>query len=230
MNVLLFGATGMVGQGVLREGLQDPAVTVVQTVGRSATGMQHAKLREIVHANLWHFSAIEGQLSGFDACFFCLGVSSSGMNEAAYERVTYGIALAAGETLARLNPGMTFVFVSGAGAGADSSEHGSVMWARLKGKTENALMRLPFKAVFVFRPGIIEPVHGAKSKTGLCRFFYALSKPLLPALRWAFPNYVLTTAEIGQAMLAVVRQGAPRHVLESRDIRAILQHSKDSAP
>ena len=228
MNGLLFGATGMVGQGVLREGLQDPAVTVVQTVGRSATGMQHAKLREIVHADLWHFSAIQGQLSGFDACFFCLGVSSSGMNEADYERVTYGIALVAGETLARLNPGMTFVFVSG--AGADSSEHGSVMWARVKGKAENALMRLPFKAVFVFRSGIIEPVHGAKSKTGLYRFFYAISKPLLPALRWAFPDYVLTTAEIGQAMRAVVRQGAPRHVLESRDIGAILQHSKDPAP
>ena len=223
MRVLLFGATGMVGYGVLRECLQDPDIQLVETVGRTATGGKHPKLREIVHKDLSDVAPIERELSGFDACFFCLGVTAAGLNQADYLRVTYGIALAVAEALARLNPDMTFIYVSG--AGTDSSEHGRVMWARVKGKTENALMRLPFKASYMFRPGIIEPVHGAKSKTRFYRFFYAISKPLLPPLRWTFPNYVLTTAEIGQAMLAVVRQGAPKPILESKDMRAILAHT-----
>jgi uncharacterized protein YbjT (DUF2867 family) len=223
MRVLLFGATGMVGYGVLRECLQDPDIQLVETVGRTATGGKHPKLREIVHKDLSDVAPIESELSGFDACFFCLGVTAAGLNEADYLRVTYGIALAVAEALARLNPDMTFIYVSG--AGTDSSEHGRVMWARVKGKTENALMRLPFKASYMFRPGIIEPVHGAKSKTRFYRFFYAISKPLLPPLRWTFPNYVLTTAELGQAMLAVVRQGAPKPILESKDMRAILAHT-----
>ena len=213
----------MVGYGVLRECLQDPDIQLVETVGRTATGGKHPKLREIVHKDLSDVAPIERELSGFDACFFCLGVTAAGLNQADYLRVTYGIALAVAEALARLNPDMTFIYVSG--AGTDSSEHGRVMWARVKGKTENALMRLPFKASYMFRPGIIEPVHGAKSKTRFYRFFYAISKPLLPPLRWTFPNYVLTTAEIGQAMLAVVRQGAPKPILESKDIRAILAHT-----
>jgi uncharacterized protein YbjT (DUF2867 family) len=223
MRVLLFGATGMVGYGVLRECLEDPDIQLVETVGRTATGGKHPKLREIVHKDLSDVAPIESELSGFDACFFCLGITAAGLNEADYLRVTYGIALAVAEALARLNPDMTFIYVSG--AGTDSSEHGRVMWARVKGKTENALMRLPFKASYMFRPGIIEPVHGAKSKTRFYRFFYAISKPLLPPLRWTFPNYVLTTAEIGQAMLAVVRQGAPKPILESKDMRAILAHT-----
>jgi uncharacterized protein YbjT (DUF2867 family) len=179
-------------------------------------------LREILHQDLWNFAAVENQLAGFDACFFCLGISAAGMSETDYERVTYGITLAAGGTLARLNPGMTFIYVSG--AGTNSSEHGRTMWARVKGKTENALLRLPFRASYMFRPGIIEPVYGVRSKTGLYRFFYRVSKPLLPALRWAFPGYILTTAEIGQAMLAVARHGASQRVLESKDIRAVLSH------
>jgi len=137
MNVLLFGATGVVGQGVMRECLMDPEVHLLQTVGRTATGAQHAKLREVVHNDLWHYESRESQLSDFNACFFCLGVSSSGMREENYERVTYGITLAAAQTLSRLNPRMTFIYVSG--AGTDSSERGRIMWARVKGKTENAL-------------------------------------------------------------------------------------------
>jgi uncharacterized protein YbjT (DUF2867 family) len=211
----------MVGQGVLRECLLDPDVKLVQIVGRTPTGVQHLKLREIEHQDLWNFASIESQLSGFDACFFCLGVSAAGMSEVDYERVTNGITLAAGETLARLNPGMTFIYISG--AGTDSSGHGRTMWARVKGKTENALMRLPFRASYMFRPGVIEPVHGAMSKTGWYRFFYGVSKPLLPALRWVFPDYILTTAEIGQAMLAVARDGSLQRVLESKDIRAVLR-------
>jgi uncharacterized protein YbjT (DUF2867 family) len=211
----------MVGQGVLRECLQDPGVQLVQTVGRASTGVQDPKLREIVHQDLWNFASIDTALSGFDACFFCLGVSAAGMKEADYDRVTYGITLAAAETLSRVNANMTFIYVSG--TGTDSSEHGRIMWARVKGKTENALMRLPFKAAYMFRPGIIEPMYGAKSKTPAYRVFYALGKPLLPVMRWAFPDYVLTTEEIGRAMLKVARQGAPKQVLETRDIRAMLR-------
>jgi uncharacterized protein YbjT (DUF2867 family) len=219
MNILLFGATGMVGQGVLRECLLDPGVHLVQTVGRSATGVQESKLREIVHGDLWNYTAIEPDLTGFDACFFCLGVSSAGMTEADYERVTYGITIAAAETLARLNPQMTFIYVSG--AGTDSSEHGRSMWARVKGKTENALMRLPFRAAYIFRPGVIEPLYGITSKTGSYRFFYTIAKPLFPILRWAFPAYVLTTEQIGRAMLIVARNGAPKRILEAKDINAV---------
>jgi uncharacterized protein YbjT (DUF2867 family) len=186
MNVLLFGATGMVGQGVLRECLLDPEVQHVQTVGRSATGIEHPKLSELLHQNLWNFAEIENLLTGFDACFFCLGVSSAGKNESDYEHVTYGIAMAAADALARVNRNLTFVYVSG--AGTDSTENGRVMWARVKGKTENALLRLPFKAAYMFRPGIIEPVDGAKSKTRSYRILYMVAKPLLPLLRWALPN------------------------------------------
>ncbi len=211
----------MVGQGVLRECLHDPGVQLVQTVGRTSTGVQDPKLREMVHQDLWNFASIETGLSGFDACFFCLGVSAAGMKEADYDRVTYGITLAAAETLSRVNANMTFIYVSG--TGTDSSEHGRIMWARVKGKTENALMRLPFKAAYMFRPGIIEPMYGAKSKTPAYRVFYTLGKPLLPVMRWAFPDYVLTTEEIGRAMLKVARQGAPKQVLETRDIRAMLR-------
>jgi uncharacterized protein YbjT (DUF2867 family) len=199
MKILIFGATGMVGQGVLRECLLDPNVQLVQTIGRTSTGTQHAKLRELVHPDLFHYEAIESNLSGFDACFFCLGVSSSGMKEADYERVTYGITLAAAVTLSRLNPKMTFMYVSG--AGTDSSEHGRTMWARVKGKTENALLRLPFAAAYMFRPGLIVPLYGVRSKTTWYRVFYSVTKPLLQLLRVAFPNQVLTTQQIGQAML-----------------------------
>jgi uncharacterized protein YbjT (DUF2867 family) len=220
MNVLLFGATGLVGQGVLRECLLDPDVKLVQTVGRTVTGVENPKLREIVRQDLLHYEAIESDLSGFDACFFCLGVSSSGMKKADYSRVTYDITMAAAEVLCRLNPQMTFVFVSG--AGTDSSERGRTMWARIKGKTENALMRLPFAAAYMFRPGVIEPVHGARSKTLAYRVIYAMVRPLVPLLRRAFPNYVLSTQEIGQAMLSIARHGYSKRILETQDIRAVV--------
>jgi len=222
MNILLFGATGMVGQGVLRECLLDPNVHLVETIGRTATGMQHPKLREIVHSDLLHYEAIEAALSGFDACFFCLGVASSGMTEADYERVTYGITLAAAETWCRLNPQMTFIYVSG--AGTDSSERGRSMWARVKGRTENAMLRLPFAGVYMFRPGVIEPLDGIKSRTPLYRVLYTAAKPLLPIIRLTFPDYVLTTRQIGRAMLAVVKHGSPKRILETKDIRAAAQN------
>src|ERR1035437_524869 len=217
MKVLLFGATGMVGQGVLRECLLDPNVEIVQTVGRRATGTKPEKVREVVHADLWHYAGIEDRLAGFDACFFCLGVTSSGMKEAEYDRVTYGITLAAAETLSRLNSRTTFILISG--AGTDSSERGRVMWARVKGKTENALLRLPFAGAYMFRPGIIEPLEGIQSRTKIYRIFYGLAKPALPVLRWMLPNQVLTTRQIGKAMLHVAESGFPKRILESEDIR-----------
>jgi hypothetical protein len=163
------------------------------------------------------YAPIERDLAGFDACFFCLGVSSVGMAEADYERITYGITLAAASTLARVNPVMTFIYVTG--AGTDSSERGAVMWARVKGRTENALLRLPFKAAYMFRPGLIQPMHGVRSKTTLYSVFYAITRPLLPVLRWLMPGAILTTDEVGRAMLVAAKHGAPKAVLESRDIQ-----------
>lgn len=219
VNVLIFGATGMVGQGVLRECLAAPDVALVQTVGRAPTGQPHPKLRELVHADMWDYSGVEAELSNFDACFFCIGVTSSGMSEKAYTHLTHDLTLAAAGTLARLNPQMVFIYVSG--AGADSSETSRIMWERVRGKTENALLRLPFKAACIFRPGMIEPLDGIKSKTASYRVFYTLAKPLLPLLRAALPGMVLSTRQVGQAMLAAVRHGAPKRVLESADINAL---------
>jgi uncharacterized protein YbjT (DUF2867 family) len=216
MKVLIFGATGMVGQGVLRECLRATDVELVAAVGRTAMGTHDAKLRKVLCADIGDLRTVEAELTGFDACFFSLGVSSSGMKEAAYERINYGLTMAVAEMLSRLNPGMTFVYVSG--AGTDSSEKGRVMWARVKGRTENALLRLPLEA-YMFRPGIIEPMDGIQSKTPAYRVFYKLAKPLLPLLRRALPNQVLSTRDIGQAMLAVARQGYEKRILETRDIR-----------
>ncbi len=219
MKVILFGATGMVGQGVLRECLADGDVERILVVGRSPLGQRYERLEEIVHRDLFDFSPLESRLSGWDACFFCLGVSSAAMTEEDYRRVTYDITLAAARTLVRQNDAMTFIYVSG--AGTDSTERGRVMWARVKGKTENALLALPFKHASMFRPAIIVPLHGITSKTKSYRLFYAVFRPLLPVLRVLLPRYVTTTEELGRAMLAVARAGAPKPVLESRDIRAL---------
>ena len=221
MRALIFGATGMIGQGVLRECLRDPSITAVRTIGRSPSPLQHGKLTEIVRADLFHYEDIAAQITGFDACFFCLGVSSSQVNAAEYERLTYTLTLAAAEALARLNPEMAFVFVSG--TGADSSEQGRVGWARVKGKTENAVLRLPFRAAFVVRPAMIEPAHGEQSRTPVYRVLYKVLKPLLPLLRRLFPNYAATTAELGRAMIYVAQRGAAKRVLESADIRACVE-------
>ena len=219
MKVVIFGATGMVGQGVLRECLLSSDVQIVETVGRSASGAQHPKLREIVHRDFLKFEAIADSLAGFDACFYCLGVSSAGMSAEEYERITYEYTMAAAELLARLNPQMTFVYVTG--VGTDSTERGRSAWARVKGRTENALLRLPFKAAYMFRPGFIEPLHGVQSRTALYRRLYTLMKPVTPILRRAFPNSILTTEQIGRAMIAVAKHGASQPILEAKDIRAL---------
>jgi uncharacterized protein YbjT (DUF2867 family) len=219
MKVILFGATGMVGQGVLRECLLDADVESVLAIGRSPTGQRHAKLREIVHSDFLDYSAIESELTGYDACFFCLGVSSVGMNEERYRHLTYDITLAAARTLARLNPQMVFVYVTG--RGTDSTEKGSLMWARVKGKTENDLLKLPFKAAYMFRPAGIQPLHGIRSKTGWVQAIYVGAAPLLSLLNRVAPNYMTTTEQVGRAMIRVARDGFARPVLESEDINGL---------
>jgi uncharacterized protein YbjT (DUF2867 family) len=219
MRIILFGATGMVGQGALSECLLDPDVETVLSIGRRATGQRHARLREIVQADLFDLSAIESELSGFDACFFCLGVSSAGMTEKSYRRVTYDLTISAAQCLAKLNPRMTFIYVSG--MGTDRTGKGRTMWARVKGETENALLRLPFKAAYMFRPAVIVPLGGIKSRTRLYRVFYAVIGPALPLLYALAPKYVTTTAQVGRAMLAVARRGAPARVLENSDINRL---------
>jgi uncharacterized protein YbjT (DUF2867 family) len=217
MKAILFGASGMVGQGVLRECLLDPGVDAVLSLGRRPLGQKNAKLREIVHADIADLSSIADQVTGYDACFFCLGVTSVGMTEADYRRITYGYAVGAGETLARLNPSMTFVFISG--AGSDSS--GRAMWARVKGETENALLKMPFKSAYMFRPGFIQPLHGIQSKTALYRNLYIALAPFVGLLMKIAPKYVTTTEILGRAMIKAARQGAPKRILESQDINAL---------
>jgi uncharacterized protein YbjT (DUF2867 family) len=218
MNVILFGATGMVGQGVLRECLLDPEVQQVLSIVRTPSKQHHAKLRELIHTDFFDYSTIEPQLTGFDACFFCLGVSSAGIDEAKYKHLTYDLTLAAATTLARLNPEMTFLYVSG--AGTDSTEHGRTMWARVKGKTENDLLKLPFRAAYMFRPGVIQPLHGIRSKTRLYQTFYNVLNPILPFLKSTFPQYITTTEQLGRAMLQVAKSAFSQPILESKDINA----------
>lgn len=219
MNVILFGATGMVGQGILRECLLDPDVQQVLSVVRTTSGQQHEKLHELLHSNFFDYSEIESQLTGFDACFFSLGVSSAGMDEAKYTHLTYDLTLSAATTLARLSPQMTFLYVSG--AGTDSTERGRSMWARIKGKTENDILKLSFRAAYMFRPGFIQPLHGIRSKTRLYQTVYTLLNPILPLLKFILPQYVTTTEQVGRAMLQVAKHGYPRPILESKDIDSL---------
>ena len=216
MKILIFGASGMVGQGALREALAAPDVERVVSVVRKPAGMQHPKLEELEHRDFTSFAGMEPQLREFDACFFCLGVSAAGMSEAEYRRVTYDFAMAAATELARLNPGMVFIYVSG--AGTDGTGQGRTMWARVKGDTENALLRLPFRAAYMFRPAYIHPAHGERSRTISYRVLYAATGWLFPILRRLFPRHVTTTEEVGRAMLRVAREGAPMQRLENSDI------------
>ncbi|MGE0667105.1 MAG: NAD(P)H-binding protein [Sphingomonadales bacterium] len=217
MKVILFGASGMVGQGVLRECLADPGVTEVVAVVRSPLGADSPKLRQVAHRDFTDFSAIEGDLAGAQACFFCLGVSSAGMSEQRYSRVTYDYTMAAAYALTRLNPDMTFIYVSG--AGTDPSEQGRIMWARVKGRTENALLKLPLRA-FMFRPGLIRPLHGIRSKTRLYQALYTAARPALGLVGRLWPDAVTSTEQLGRAMIRVAAGGYPRRILETRDINA----------
>jgi uncharacterized protein YbjT (DUF2867 family) len=220
MKVILFGTTGMIGQGVLRECLLDSGVDLVLSVGRAPLPQKHAKLQEIIAPDLANLSAFESQLSGFDACLYSLGATAAGSTEENYRRINYEMPLAVANLLAKLNPGMTFIYISG--RGTDSTEKGRVMWARVKGATENALLCLPFKAAYMFRIGAVVPLHGIKSKTPLYNFFYAVGTPLMFLLRKLSPQNVQTTEEVGKAMLIAAKRGAPKSILECADLYKLL--------
>lgn len=217
MNILIFGVTGMVGQSALRECLENEEVHEILAISRKGTLQQHEKLKQIEVENVANLSGIEHELKDYDACFFCLGISSAGMKEEAYREITYDLTLSVAKTLANVNPQMTFIYVSG--SGTDSSEKGRTMWARVKGKTENDLLRLPFKAAYMFRPGIIIPVQGIKSKTKLYQTLYAILKPLNPLLLKS--NAVLTSEQVGKAMIQVAKAGFVHPVIEARDLKRI---------
>jgi len=216
MKAILFGATGMVGAGVLRQCLGDPRVESVLAVGRSSCGITHPKLAEIQHTDFFDYTAIQPRLAGYDACFFCLGVSSAGMTEAKYRRLTYDLTLAAAKALLAVNPQLTFCYVTG--VGTDSTERGGSIFARVKAATENALLRLPFKAAFMFRPGFIQPLDGIRSKTGLYQAFYTVLGPLYRIVRRIAPKYVTTTTAVGRAMIRVATHGYSKPILETTDI------------
>ena len=218
MNVVLFGASGMVGGGVLRECLADPRVASILAVGRRSCGVAHPKLRELLRSDLLDLNDMKGDLTGYQACFFCLGVSSVGMSEAEYRRVTLNLTIAAATVLGEVNPGLTFCYVSA--QGSDSSGRGRFMWARVRGETENRLLQMPFPA-YAFRPGFIQPYEGVPSRTKSLRVLYAVLGPLFPVLNRLFPNQVTTTVRIGRAMIRAATVGCSNHVLEPRDINAL---------
>lgn len=210
----------MVGRGVLRECLLDPDVERVLLIGRNPW-RQHAsgKVQEIVHKDPGNLTAIADKVAGYDACFFCLGVSSVGMSEVEYRKITYDLTLGAARTLALVNPAMTFIYVSG--LGTDSSEKGRTMWARVKGATENELLRMPFGAAYMFRPGGIRPMHGEMPKARASRIALKLVDPFVPLLMKLWPKYITTTERMGRAMLIAAKTGAPKKVLENADINVL---------
>jgi uncharacterized protein YbjT (DUF2867 family) len=219
MNVVLFGATGMVGAGVLLECFADPRVTSVLVVTRAPTGRTHSKLREVLHADFFNYDTLRDSFATCDACFFCLGASSIGMTEAAYTRLTYDIAMAAARAMVATNPNMTFCFVSG--VGTDSTERGRTMWARVKGKTENALLALGFKAAYMFRPGYIQPIGDVQSKTGWVQTAYDITRPFYPLIHRLLPNNSTTTSNLGRAMIQVAVTGYFKPMLYSTDFNAL---------
>jgi uncharacterized protein YbjT (DUF2867 family) len=219
MQAILFGATGMIGQAVLRELLIDPEVTAVLSVVRAPTASKDPKLTELVHPNFLDFSSVAEQLTGHDACLWCLGVSSAGMTEAEYKRITYDTTIAAASVMAKHNPGMTMLFVTG--VGTDSTETKKSMWARVKGAAENALLAMPFKAAYMIRPAYIQPRHGVKSKSKWTRWSYSAFGWMYPLWKLVMPKYVTTSDELGRAMIQVAKHGAPKTILETRDLRAL---------
>jgi uncharacterized protein YbjT (DUF2867 family) len=221
MKAILFGASGMVGQGVLRECLASDAVESVLLVGRSPSHVTHSKVHELVRADIYDYRGVGPELSGYDACFFCLGVSAGGMSEADYSKVTFDLPLAAARALLEQNPTLTFIYVSG--EGTDSTEKGRTMWARVKGKTENALLRLGFRGAYMFRPGFIRPLDGIKSKTASYRMVYALLGPVFPVVKALAPTHVTTTRNVGLAMIRVALNGYNKPVLENSDINTVAE-------
>ena len=222
INAILFGATGMIGKGVLLECLEHPNVSKILVIGRRSCGVEHPKLNEIIHTDFLNYSTIEEKLAGFNACFFCLGVSSSGMTEQDYHLITHDYAVKAAEVLSDKNPDMTFCFISG--AGTDETGKSRMMWARVKGKAENSLKSFPFNNLYLFRPAFIHPQKGIKPSYT----FYKIIGPFYPLLRFIFPKYISTTEEVGQAIINAVLYGVDRQVLESKDIIQLAKYGNES--
>jgi uncharacterized protein YbjT (DUF2867 family) len=223
MRVIIFGASGMIGAGTLIECLADPRVTSVVVIGRTPTGVTHPKLREVLHTDFFDYSALTAEFANADACFFTLGTTAVGKDEATYTRLTFDLTLAAASAMATANPAMTFCYVSG--DGTDSSEKGRTMWARVKGMTENALLALPFTASYMFRPALIFPRKGVRSKTGWYQTFYNVFGPFYPVFQLLFGRWVTTTENHGRAFIAVAEREYPRRILFSRDINALARRA-----
>jgi len=215
-KVILTGATGMIGKGVLLECLDYPQIDEILVIGRNPTGMQHPKLKEILLNDFTALGSIKNQLSGYDACFYCLGISAAGKKEAEYKHITYDYTLALATVLLEINRGITFSYVSG--QGTDSTEKGRMMWARIKGKTENDLLKLGFKKAYMFRPGAIIPLRGIKSRTKSYQFIYDYFMWLVRLIRAISPNSVVTTTQLGQAMIHSMLQNYPKQILKPKDI------------
>lgn len=217
-KAIITGSTGMIGKSLLLESLESPDVTSVLVINRQPVGLQHAKLTEIIHKDFFDLSPLKKHLTGFNTCYFCLGISAAGLSEDKYHRITYELTMNFAKTVLSLNPGIVFCYISA--AGADSSEKGRIMWARVKGKTENALLAMPFKKAYMFRPGFIQPMKGVRSRTRLYNAIYAVLKYLYPLLK-GLPQYVTSSDRLGQAMLKAVLKGYDQPILESKDINLL---------
>lgn len=215
-KVIITGATGMVGKGILLECLDHESISEVLVIGRNPIGIEHPKLKELIHKDFSDFSIEKNSLRGYDACFFSLGISAAGLNEEQYTKITYNYTLALAKVLFELNPEMTFNYVSG--QGTDSSEKGRVMWARVKGKTENDILNLGFKQAYAFRPGAIIPLKGIKSRTKSYQFMYDYFMWLVKGIKAIAPNSVVNTTQIGIAMINSMLLGYDKKVLKPKDI------------
>jgi uncharacterized protein YbjT (DUF2867 family) len=223
MRAMIFGATGMVGQAVLLEALDDPGITEVLVVGRTPVPQRNPKLTQITQPDLFDLSQVADQLAGYDACFFCLGVSSAGMKEPQYRRLTFDLTMAIANTLAPLNTEMAFLYISG--ESTDSTEQGRVMWARVKGATENAVMALPFIG-YAIRPGFIQPERGVRSKTGWYAAIYRVTGWAYPLIRRLAPKFVITSGQLGRAMIAIARDRPAQRIWANRELTALAQKQR----
>ena len=218
IKAIIFGSSGMIGKGLLRECLRNPKIESILAINRQPSNLRYTILKEIIHENFFDISALKDDLKGYNTCFFCLGVSAAGLSENEYHKITYDLTIYIAETLLKLNKEMTFCYISA--AGADSSEKGRIMWARVKGKTENALLRMPFTKAYMFRPSYIQPMVGIKSKTKLYNNLYSITKPFYFFLR-RFKSFVTNSEYLASAMINAVAKGYEKNILKSSDINKI---------
>ena len=219
LRIILFGATGMIGSGVLHSCLADPQVAAVLVIGRTPCRVSHEKLTELLHTDFFDYSAIESRLTGYTSCLFALGVSAAGLSEAEYTHLTYDLTVAAAEAILKANPGCGFAYVSG--QGTDTSEKGLFMWARVKGRLENRLLAMEFHPAVMFRPGAIQPMEGVESKTRLYRIIYSILRPIMPFALRHFPSIMTSSERLGRAMLRAMRGETSLRILESTEINKL---------